>query len=138
MSPAPATDVSLADTDDREWFPTKHRCNALLEGTGTATDAALHLWRPHIRKPIVSHESPAPLHLPNGETGTLILRNVATLSRDEQRRLFAWMRATGSRTQIISTSAHPLFALVEDGLFDAALYYRLNVLLLRPGPVRPQ
>jgi hypothetical protein len=134
MSPAPARDISPADTVDTEYLLGEHRCNALLEGTATATDAALALWQPHIREPIVRHESPTPLDLPSGETGTLILSNVATLSRDEQRRLFVWMRATGSRTQIISTSARPLFALVEDGLFDAALYYRLNVLLLRPAP----
>jgi len=27
----------------------------------------------------------------------------------------------------------PLFTLVEGGLFDATLYYRLNVMLLRVG-----
>jgi sigma-54-interacting transcriptional regulator len=139
MSAARGTDASPADRYDMEWrLLSEHRCNALLEGTITATDAALRLWRRHIRQPIVRHEPPAPLDLPSSETGALILTNVATLSQDEQQRLLAWMDNTGSRTHIISTSARPLFALVAAGLFDAALYYRLNVVLLHIAtPFRP-
>ena len=39
--------------------------------------------------------------------------------------------------QVISTTAIPLFALVARKLFDASLYYRLNVFLLRVGTFDP-
>ena len=35
---------------------------------------------------------------------------------------------------IVSTTAHPLFPLVARELFDEALYYRLNITLLRLEP----
>jgi DNA-binding NtrC family response regulator len=47
--------------------------------------------------------------------------------------LLAWTGESGWRTRIISTTPRQLFALVASGLFDAALYYRLNVMLLRAG-----
>jgi hypothetical protein len=134
MSVARATDVSLLDRYHTEWrILSEQPYNVLLEGAVTATDAVLGLLQPHIRGPIVWHRPRSPLDLPNGETRALILRDAAALSTADQRRLLAWMGATGSRTQIISTTARPLFALVTAGLFDAALYYRLNLMLLRVG-----
>jgi len=132
MSAATTPDVSLLNAYHTEWrFLSEHPCNVLLEGAVNATDVALRLLRPHIREPIAWYQPPATLNLPSGETRALILRDAAALSRDEQRRLLAWMGDTGSRTHIISTSARPLFVLVASGLFDAGLYYRLNVMLLR-------
>jgi sigma-54-interacting transcriptional regulator len=139
MSAVPATEASLVDTYHAEWrLLSEHPFNVLLEGTVTATDAALRRLRRHIREPIVWQQPPAPLDLPSDEAHALILRDAAALSRDEQRRLLEWMGGTGSRTQVISTATRPLFALVAAGLFDAALYYRLNVLLLRvTAPFQP-
>ena len=62
---------------------------------------------------------------------TFILRNVESLGGDDQRRLLEWLGAVPSPPRIISTSERPLFAHVVDGSFDATLYYRLNVILLR-------
>jgi sigma-54-interacting transcriptional regulator len=132
MSAAPAADVSTLDESHTEWRILIERpCNVLIDGTVSATDAVLRRLQAHIAAPIVRHRPPAALELPNRETRTLILTDAAALSKDEQRRLLAWMRDTGSRTQIITTASCPLFALVEDGRFEAPLYYRLNVLLLR-------
>jgi Sigma-54 interaction domain len=134
MGAATLTDVSLLDSYETEWrIVCEHSCNVLLEGAVTATDAVLRLLQPHIRAPIVWHWPHAPLDLPSGQTGALILRDAGSLSRDDQRRLFEWLNDTGSRTQVISTTARPLFALVAGGLFDTALHYRLNVLLLSVG-----
>jgi len=132
MSVATVTDVSLLAlyrTGLR--LLREHPCNVLVEGAGNATDAVLCRLQRHLREPIVWYQPPAPLDLPGGETCALILRDVATLSRHEQRRLLEWTGERGSRTRIISTTPRPLFALVASGLFDAALYYRLNVMLLR-------
>jgi hypothetical protein len=132
MNGVPVSDGSFLDGHLAEWRRlSEEPCNALLEGTVAATDAVLHLLQPGIREPIVWHRSPATLQLPSGEAPTFILREAAALSRDEQRRLLAWTGEAGSRTHIITTASTPLFALVEAGVFDAALYYRLNVLLLR-------
>ena len=112
---------------------TEHPRNVLVEGTAVGTDAALRLLQPHIREPIVWHQPSEPLDLPSGKTHALVLRDAAALSGDDQRRLLAWMD-TGSCAQVITAASYPLFPLVEAGLFDAALYYRLNVLLLRVDP----
>lgn len=132
MSTAPALDVCMLDGAHAEWrILSEHPCNVLLEGAVTATDTVLRLIQPHLREPIVSHWPGSPLDLPRGEARALILRDVAALDRDEQRRLLAWMDETGVRTQVITTAACAVFARVAAGLFDASLYYRLNVLLLR-------
>jgi Sigma-54 interaction domain len=139
MIGAPATDALLLDSYHTEWrLLSEQSCNVLIEGTVGATDAALHLLQPHIQQPIVWQRPTATLELPPDETRTLILADAAALSRDEQQRLLAWMDDMGSRTRIISTSPHSLFALVDAGCFDASLYYRLNVLLLRVTPVSAQ
>ncbi len=128
---AAATDSGLLESHHAEWrFLSERRCNVLLEGTVDAIDAVLHLLQPRIDQPIAWHQPPAALQLPGGEAGTLILRDTAALNRDEQRTLLAWMNEGGG-TQVVATSACTLFTLVEAGLFDAALYYRLNVVLLR-------
>jgi hypothetical protein len=130
MSVASATNVSVLN-HYAEWrLLTERPCNVLVEGSDTATDAFVGGLLPHIRGPIVQHRAPGTLNLPTGEVRALILRDATALSRDEQRRLLAWMSDTGSQTQIITTASCPAFALVEAGVFDAALYYRLNVLLV--------
>ena len=50
------------------------------------------------------------------------------LDRHEQAALLRWLDA--DRKQVVSTTAQPLFPLVARGLFDKALYYRLNVMLV--------
>jgi hypothetical protein len=44
------------------------------------------------------------------------------------------MGGNSSHTPIITVAPSPLFALLEAGVFDAALYHRLNVLLVRVTP----
>jgi hypothetical protein len=136
MIGAPAMDALFLDGYHTEWRLLRERsCNVLIEGTVTATDAALHLLQPHIQQPIAWQRLTATLELPPDETRTLILTDAAALSREEQQRLLVWIDDMGSRTRIISTSPRSLFALVDAGCFDAALYYRLNVLLVRVTPV---
>jgi hypothetical protein len=107
--------------------------NVLIEGPSAATDDVLLVLRQHLREPLVSNLAHAPLHLPDGSATPIILKNVAALTADDQARLLVWLQREGFGAQIISTTERPLFALVAQGLFDAALYYRLNVLLLRIG-----
>lgn len=116
MNHARAADISSLDPDRTDWGILRaHRPNVLLEGSIAATEAALVLLQPNIH------------------SRTLILRDAAALSRSDQLQLLQWIDDAGSHTQVVSTTERSLFALVADGLFDASLYYRLNIVLVRVG-----
>jgi sigma-54-interacting transcriptional regulator len=134
MGVATAGQVLLLDSYEAELGVLQaHPHNLLLEGPSAATDAALLLLQPHLRDPLISTPRTHPLSL-EGTIGSLILRDVAALDACDQARLLAWLQGEGLGVQVVSTTERPLFALVALGLFDAALYYRLNVFLLRVGP----
>jgi DNA-binding NtrC family response regulator len=128
------TDVSLLQSFRTE-LASLHvkRLNVLLEGSCRATNAALSLLQLHMRGSFVCSPTRA-FELPSGDVRTLILSNVADLRPADQTRLLAWIDGNGYGTQIISTSEHPLFAAVTSGVFEEALYFRLNVILLRIEP----
>jgi hypothetical protein len=110
-----------------EWRSPRH--NVLLEGPEPSTLAVLQLLEPHLPEPVIRRGRGSPLQLPDGHIGALILEDVSDLSGDEQARLLAWIGGR-CQTQIVSTTARPLFARVARGLFDASLYYRLNVIVV--------
>jgi Sigma-54 interaction domain len=56
-----------------------------------------------------------------------VLQNIAALDRPDQARLRVWLDDPTRRTQVVSTTAYPLFPLVDCHVFDATLYYRLNL-----------
>jgi DNA-binding NtrC family response regulator len=71
--------------------------------------------------------------------GTLIVRDVARLTKDRQRRLFEWLNQRSRPVRVIATSTKPFFRQVERKMFLDDLYYRLNtitVLLDRPLDTR--
>jgi hypothetical protein len=132
MTVTSAAAIRLLDSLDLELLSTRE-CSVLLEGPATATEAVLRLLHSHLGEPVEWHQPPAPLALPRSETRTLILRNACALTGDAQRGLLAWLGDAAPAPRIISTTARPLFPLVAEGLFDAVLYYRMNVLMLRVG-----
>jgi propionate catabolism operon transcriptional regulator len=77
------------------------------------------------------------------QSGTVFLRDVGRLPRSLQLRLserLAILRTSPGeprryRRRVISSSATPLAERLEDGSFDANLYYRLNVIqfVIAPG-----
>jgi hypothetical protein len=106
--------------------------NLLLEAPEQKTRTAVALLTPHLDGPTVCHlNGPQARDLPTGDVSGLILHDVDALTRDQQARLLQWIDGAPSRTQIVSTSESPLFFRVSGGLFSEALYYRLNVVLLR-------
>ena len=136
MSDAAATDVSLLDQYQTEWRILREGPHTVLfEGPVAATNAALLLLQPHVGETIVWNRPQAPITALDGQTGVLILREAAALSGDDQRQLIEWLEGEGSRAHVVSTSERSLFALVSAGLFDATLYYRLNIMLLQVGPL---
>jgi hypothetical protein len=111
-----------------EWRSPRH--NVLLEGSEPSTLAVLRLLEPHLPEPVIRKGRGSLLQLPDGDVGALILEEVSDLSGDEQARLLEWIDRRCCQTQIVSTSACPLFARVARGFFDASLYYRLNVIVV--------
>jgi hypothetical protein len=103
--------------------------NVLLEGQRDQTDAAVLHLLPHLRAPIVYHRPGEELTLPN--ECTVILRDVDTLCKTEQALLHDWLDRKPDSVQTVATTQSPLFSLVQGGLFESDLYYRLNVILLR-------
>jgi len=105
------------------------RLNVLLEGPEASTLAVLRLLQPHLPAPVIRRTKGAPFQIPAGEVGALILEDVGGLGAEEQARLLAWIDRR-PLTQIVSTTAYPLFGFVTRGGFDASLYYRLNIILV--------
>lgn len=113
-----------------EWLSLSTRQhNAIFEGPEHATESLLLLLQPSLRTPAIWKRAPEPLELPGEEGGALVLRNVGALGRHEQAALSRWLEA--SLKQVVATTVDPLFPLVVRGLFDEALYYRLNTMLMR-------
>lgn len=131
MIPGAKTDssplVAFSFRSTVEWRSPRH--NVLIEGRESTTLAVLRLLQPHLPDPVIRKERGSPLELPAGDVGALILEEVSDLSGEEQMRLLAWI-GRRSQTQIVSTTARPLFARVTQGFFDASLYYRLNVIVV--------
>jgi Sigma-54 interaction domain len=125
FEPSPPLEVSLLCTTDEGSAPR----SLLVEGPGASTDAVLRRLEPYFREPVMWKRRGAPLEVPAGEIGALILQDVDGLSAEEQTQLIRWIDAN-PRTTIVSTAAHRLFPLVARGHFDSTLYYRLNIVLL--------
>ena len=104
------------------------RVNLLLTGSDAVVQDALKKLTPVLRGPVHVWTAHQPLQLPPPtQSGTLILRDVGSLSRVDQYRLIKWLDLCAGRTQVISTTSSSLRELVDIGVFHASLYYRLNV-----------
>jgi len=67
--------------------------------------------------------------LPHDLAGTCIVPDAVRLTRDQQKALRKRLEgAPGLR--LVTLSPLPLYALVESGEFDPALYYRLNTIMI--------
>jgi hypothetical protein len=125
-----------------EWVVLRtRRPNVLIAGTNETTEAIVATLLPYLRPPVHCWTPDVSLPAPR-EVTTMLIRDVATLSLDQQQALLSWLDQAGPRhAQVVSTAALSLFPLVEHGLFLDALYYRLNTVRLDAidalGPVVP-
>jgi len=103
------------------------QCNVLVEAPAALAGLLLAALRPHLRTPIHEHHPKAGVPVPQPNEGSVILLDVASLSLGEQAELIEWLNGRDGRVQVAATSSEPLFPLVERGSFDAALFYRLNI-----------
>ena len=123
-------------TTTPEWHSVSTRQhNAIFEGPDHATEDLLLLLQPYLRAPAIWNWAPRPLELPASGGGAVVLRNVCALDREEQGTLLKWLET--DRKQVVSTTTEPLFPLIAEGRFDAALYYRLNIMLMRVEATAP-
>ena len=104
----------------------KTRANLLLIHAA-ADPNVLEMLRPDPGEPVATWGPGERLELPSDpRPGTIILKEVGALAKDDQRRLLEWLERTGGRAQVVSTTAAPLLPRVESGAFSDTLYYRLN------------
>jgi hypothetical protein len=134
MAMTEAKSVSALQTvggvTEGEWRVAREgNANLLLAGPDLVVEAIIDALQPHFRQPVEVWSPASRLILPQvGGTGTLILRDVGAMPRDDQRKLCDWLEATAGTTRVVSTSQQPLLRLLEAGAFAETLYYRLNVL----------
>ena len=105
----------------------REHCNVLVEALPAVIEPVLAELRPHLRAPIHEYSPDSGGPVPEPTEGSLILLEVARLDPRQQAKLLRWLNDHEGRVQVASTSSEPLFPLVERGTFDAALYYRLNI-----------
>jgi len=113
-------------------FAYAYRANLLLIGTEAAvTKLVCSLWAT-FDEPLMIRRSGDLLRLPPSSepVGTMIIHGLETLTDYEQRALKDWLVVRDGRTRVISTASTSLLPMVEAGVFNDSLYYRLNVVCI--------
>jgi hypothetical protein len=114
-----------------EWGAVAYqRRNVLLEASSETAAQLLEALGPHLRTPVHEYRPGLRPPMPQPTEGTIILKEVANLTPGEQALVLKLLTERNQTLQVVSTSSEALFPLVERGIFDDALYYRLNVVRL--------
>jgi len=105
------------------------KANALLVGPEHLVESMVSLVVPDLEPPATIRRQNEELRLPTASAPmrTAVIRDVDGLTPVEQRKLLDWLVSAPTRTQVVSTTSAPLLPLVETGLFNDTLYYRLNI-----------
>jgi len=103
------------------------RANGLLVAPSSVTDRVAAALRPVLREPFLEQWGGTPWDREQ-DLANLVLHDLTALRPREQLSLFAWIEGYGRDSRIIAFAPLPVFPLVEDDRFLAALYYRLNVI----------
>jgi hypothetical protein len=123
VSPSVQRDLLVARTT---------RANTLLAGTDRLVTKLLPFAVPELTHAAIVWCKEGPLRLlPSSMgVGTVVLRDVDALTREDQRRLCDWIDYRRSGIQVVSTTSASLLSLVEMRAFDDELYYRLNMIYI--------
>ena len=105
------------------------KANLLLVGTEREITRLVRLVVPDQSQAAVVRCQNGRLMLPSTPfgAGTIVIRDVDALTREDQWKLCEWLDSRSDRTQVVSTASAPLVPLVDSQVFNDALYYRLNV-----------
>ena len=140
QSPAPWAFPPRSDAQRGAASPTSDldlargtRTNLLVVGDDDVVAGLITSLWPSLATPIVVRQRGERLRLSPlfPPVATIVIYDVDTLTRHEQRALSHWIAAKG-RTQVVSTASKSLRPMLQAGAFNEALYYRLNVVTLDP------
>ena len=141
MTPTrPSAVVSFSEAEWQRFLTAEHpRPNLLIVCASEEMEAVVSRVKGLCKGPVHARQLPGELSVPKEMTGTLLLWDVAQLTRGQQMFLHDWMTERPLDAQVISITAAPLLPLVEDGQFLEGLFYRINVvsLVARLGQGRP-
>jgi hypothetical protein len=123
--------VKISSEPPAEWTILRTlRVNGLLIGALHLTAAAMARIDKTVRAPVVWWAPEQVVDVPDLTTGTLVIRDVDRLDARQQERLGQWIGAHCPTVQVLALARAPLFARVADGRFSAALYSRLNTVMV--------
>jgi hypothetical protein len=122
MGRAPFVDSEIAS------FPRLGSANLLLIGSDAATREFLAPLIASAASPVVYCTGTSP-EFPDGPVGSLLVRDVGSLTPVHQQRLLDWLN-NRRHWSVIATSAGSVFSMVKSGVFAEDLYYRLNTVTL--------
>ena len=127
---APASTLTPAGVPP-EWLIVRtRRPHVLITGSDASIEVLLATLRPSLQVPVRQWASDQALPAPH-DAATLFIRDVATLSLEQQHALLSWLdHVPPGHPQVVSTTSLELFPLVERGTFLDVLYYRLNTVRL--------
>jgi hypothetical protein len=116
---------------DSEWtilraFPV----NALLVGAEHLTSAAVARLEKSFQQPLTWWAPTLTTEIPELSAGTLVIRDVDSLEAGQQDSLQQMITARGTDVRILSLARDPLFPRVLEDQFPAALYDRLNTVVV--------
>jgi sigma-54-interacting transcriptional regulator len=104
--------------------------NALLIGQPDVVDGAIGAIRSDVRRIVATWTPAEAAGMPDIKHGTLVVRDVAAMTPDQQEQLLRWIDRRGVAAQVLATNVEPVWPMVEGGSFLERLYYRLNVLYI--------
>ena len=104
--------------------------NGLLVGSPDLTAAAVAEMEKGLRQPLVWWSPDSGIDIPDLAIGTLVIRDVEDLDARQQEQLSRWIARHAPGVQVLALAREPLFESVADGRFSAALYYRMNTVVV--------
>jgi hypothetical protein len=141
MTPThPSAVVSFSEAEWQRFLTAERpRPNLLIVCASEEMEAVVSRVMGLCQEPLHARQLPGELALAKEMTGTLLLWDVAQLTRGQQMFLHDWITNRPPDAQVISITAAPLLPLVEDGQFLEGLFYRINIvsLVVRVGQGRP-
>ena len=129
--PAPDRHAATIPPSHHEWaILRKWPVNGLVVGPLPLTLAAVAAIDNTLQQPVVWWTPDEVRDVPEFTSGTLIVRDVSRLDSLQQERLACWIGAHSPQLQVLALSRAPLFDDVANGRFSAALYYRINTVVV--------
>ena len=123
--------ISFSETEWRRFLISERlRPNLLIVCASEEIEVVVTRVMGLCKRPVHARQLPGELSLSEDLTGTLLLWDVAQLTRGQQMKLHDWITDRPRDAQVISITSASLLPLVEDGQFLEALFYRINVVSL--------